>query len=104
TASHRVWGDRRGVAGARAMRSEYQSGAFKPTRQGQPFHPSSGDTRLSIAGVYILGIPCRPPAASLAGSETHCQARRPFSLTMLRASPYSTRRFSTVVTDARGSL
>ena len=38
------------------------------------------------------------------GSDTHCHARRPFSRTTLSASPYSTNRLSTVVTDANGSL
>ena len=49
------------------------------------------------------GMPWRARPASL-GSATHCQARRPFSFTMVRASPYSTSRFNTVVTEARGSL
>src|SRR5580692_7767953 len=37
-------------------------------------------------------------------SATHCQARRPLSRDTASASPYATRRLSTVVTEAMGSL
>ena len=57
----------------------------------------------SLDGVYT-----RRSAASAgsgeAGSDTHCHARRPLSRTTLNASPYSTNRLSTVVTEASGSL
>jgi hypothetical protein len=59
----------------------------------QMLHRKSNDQELGYCEL--------PPAL---GSETHSQARRPFSFISVRASPYSTSRFSTVVTEASGSL
>jgi hypothetical protein len=67
----------------------------------------AGRSARSTKTAYRLetGIVPRVGAKPLsAGSATHCHARRPFSRTTVLASPYSTSRLSTVVTEASGSL